>query len=151
MESARDSARTIDIHAHFFPRAWLELLAAEGAAFGMTCELGDARGPRISGSGRNGNFLEARFIDIGTRIASMDEQGVDVQALSLTAPMVYWAGADLSQRLSQVFNDACATAHESHPDRLVGLAMLPMHHPQRAIEELERAATLPGIDRKSVV
>ena len=92
-----ETVRTIDIHAHFFPRAWLELLAAEGAAFGVTCELGDPRGPRISGSGRDGNFLEERFIDIGARIASMDEQGVDVQALSLTAPMVYWAGAELSQ------------------------------------------------------
>ena len=40
----------------------------------------------------------------------MDQQGVTVHALSLTAPMVYWAGADLAVRLSQAFNDACAAA-----------------------------------------
>ena len=139
------TVRSIDIHAHFFPPAYLELIAAEDAAFGVTCERDDPRGPQISGSGRDGNFLEQRFIDIDARIASMDEQGVDVQALSLTSPMVYWAGEELALRLSRAFNDACAAAHQAHPDRLVGLAMLPLHHPERAVEELERAATLPGI------
>ena len=75
----------------------------------------------------------------------MDEQGIEMHALSLTSPMVYWAGDDLSLRLSQAFNDGCAAAHEAHPDRLVGLAMLPMLAPALAIEELERAAMLPGI------
>ena len=136
---------SIDIHAHFFPEAYLGLIAAEGAPFGVTCDLGDPRGAVISGNGRDGNFLEKRFIDIDARLASMDEQGIDVHALSLTAPMVYWAGDDLSLRLSQAFNDGCAAANEAHPDRLVGLAMLPMLAPALAIEELERAAKLPGI------
>ena len=47
----------------------------------------------------------------------MDEQGVGVQALSLTAPMVYWAPTDLARRLCEAYNDACVAAHEAHPDR----------------------------------
>ena len=136
---------SIDIHAHYFPEAYLKLIASEGAPFGVTCDLGDPRGAVISGNGRDGNFLEKRFIDIDARLASMDEQGVAMHALSLTSPMVYWADDDLSLRLSQAFNDGCAAAHEAHPDRLVGLAMLPMLAPSLAIEELERAARLPGI------
>jgi aminocarboxymuconate-semialdehyde decarboxylase len=140
-----EAVRSIDIHAHFFPRAYLELIAAEGEPFGMTCEPDRPGGPVISSEGRRGNVLEARFIDIEARLASMDAQGVDVHALSLTSPMVYWAGDDLAMRLSRAFNDGCAAAHEAHPDRLVGLAMLPMHRPELALEELDRAAKLPGM------
>ena len=136
---------SIDIHAHFFPEAYLALIAADGEPHGVACEMGDPRGVTITSDGQRGNYLESRFIDIDERIASMDEQGVDIHALSLTSPMVYWAGADLSKRLSQAFNDGCAAAHEAYPDRLIGLAMLPMHEPALAIEELERAAKLPGI------
>ncbi|HSR79390.1 MAG TPA: hypothetical protein VLL28_01285 [Hyphomicrobiaceae bacterium] len=38
--------------------------------------------------------LPMKFIDLQQRLAEMDVQGVAVQALSLTAPMVYWADGD---------------------------------------------------------
>jgi hypothetical protein len=75
----------------------------------------------------------------------MDQQGVAVQALSLTQPMVYWAPPALSRRLSATFNDAVAQAHEDHSDRLVGLAIIPMQHAETALLELDRVAKLPGI------
>jgi aminocarboxymuconate-semialdehyde decarboxylase len=75
----------------------------------------------------------------------MDRQGVDVHALSLCTPMVYWAPAEFGYRLSQAFNDGCSRAHLEHPDRFVGMAMLPMQEPKLALEELVRAATLPGM------
>lgn len=139
------AAKNIDIHAHFFPETFLGLVAADGAEFGVTCDLGNAGGPVIVTDGQRGPVLERRFIDIAARLDSMDEQGVDVHAMSLTLPMIYWAGPDLAQRLAEAFNDACSAAHQAHPDRLVGLATLPMHHPERALAELERAARLPGI------
>jgi aminocarboxymuconate-semialdehyde decarboxylase len=75
----------------------------------------------------------------------MDARGIDLHALSLTTPMVYWASAPLALALSQAFNDAASAAHRRHPQRLVGLAMLPMQAPDLALRELERAAKLPGI------
>ena len=70
----------------------------------------------------------------------MDRQGVAAQALSLTQPMVYWASDDLSRRLSAVFNDALAVAHEAYPSRFFGLAILPMQDSKLAIAELDRVA-----------
>jgi aminocarboxymuconate-semialdehyde decarboxylase len=136
---------TIDIHAHFFPESFLRLIAAEGEEFGVGCDMDGPDGPVLVIEGKRRNVLGARFVDIDARLASMDDQGVAKQALSLTQPMVYWAGADLARRLAETFNDALSAAHEAHPDRLVGLATLPMHHPDLAIAELERAAKLPGI------
>ena len=75
----------------------------------------------------------------------MNRQGVAVQALSLTAPMVYWADGATASRLSAAFNDAASAAHVAHPDRFVVCAMLPMQDQARALAELERAAKLPGV------
>src|SRR5262245_12230778 len=59
--------------------------------------------------------------------------------------MVYWAEGDLARRVTEDYNDALARAHEKHPKRLFGLAVLPMHQPALAVKEVERAARLPGI------
>jgi aminocarboxymuconate-semialdehyde decarboxylase len=85
------------------------------------------------------------YVDITTRLKIMDDARVDIHALSLTSPMVYWAPPDFGLKLSQVFNDACAAAHQKYPNRFIGMAMLPMQAPALAVEEAKRAATLPGI------
>jgi aminocarboxymuconate-semialdehyde decarboxylase len=68
-----------------------------------------------------------------------------VHALSLTAPMVYWASPGFGLALAQAYNDAASAAHRQHPARFVGLAMVPMQAPELALGELERAARLPGM------
>jgi aminocarboxymuconate-semialdehyde decarboxylase len=59
--------------------------------------------------------------------------------------MVYWAPDAFGLKLSQTYNDACSAACLAHPDRLRGAIMLPMQAPDLAIEELDRAARLPGM------
>jgi aminocarboxymuconate-semialdehyde decarboxylase len=137
--------RSIDIHAHFYPEGYLRLIEAEGEPFGVSCSYAAPGGPVIDVSGHKTPELEDRYYDLDARITSMDEQGVDIHALSLTQPMVYWAGPDLSLRLSIAYNDACVAAHEAFPERLFGLAMLPMQEPAQAVAELERVSELPGI------
>lgn len=132
--------KCVDIHAHYFPTAYLELIAAEGLPFGGKCSMCAPGGPVIDVGELHTGPLEAKFIDLDLRIADMDAQGVGVQALSLTQPMVYWADADLSQRLTVAFNDGLIEAHEKYPERLVGLAILPMQEPQLAIAEIDRLA-----------
>ena len=136
---------TIDIHAHFYPESYLKLIAEEGAEFGVDCTYDDPDGPVLDVAGAKSPPIERRFYDLEVRVASMDEQGVDVHALSLTQPMLYWASADLSRRLSEAFNDACVAAFEAYPERFLGLAILPMQEPEMAVAELKRVASLPGI------
>jgi aminocarboxymuconate-semialdehyde decarboxylase len=75
----------------------------------------------------------------------MDAQGVAVQALSLTGPMVYWADGEFSHKLAMTWNDAAVAAHQANPDRFVVLATLPMLDPDRAIDEVSRVSKLPGV------
>jgi aminocarboxymuconate-semialdehyde decarboxylase len=139
-------APTIDIHAHYFPESYIELIAKRGHRVGATVTT-DPQGRRFIQVGlllRTGPITPL-FIDIDARLKEMDRQAVKMHALSLTQPMVYWADDDLGVRLSVAFNDAISTAHRRHPERLIGFACLPMQNPKLALEELERAAKLPGI------
>jgi aminocarboxymuconate-semialdehyde decarboxylase len=135
--------RAIDIHAHWYPKEWLEVFEKEGGREGAALD-------RVPGGYRLKakqitNAFDERFVVVRERIAEMDKRRIGVHALSLTAPMVYWASPPLALALSQAFNDAASAAHGQFPERLVGLAMLPMQAPQLALKELDRAAKLPGI------
>ncbi|OGA56360.1 MAG: hypothetical protein A3G81_34360 [Betaproteobacteria bacterium RIFCSPLOWO2_12_FULL_65_14] len=134
----------IDVHAHWYPKRFLELLGKEGPAHGLEWRGTDA-GPQFSIRGVATGPAGRRFVDLDARLQAMDEQGVAVHALSLSQPMVYWAGRELGNRLTAIYNDELARAHEKSPQRFVGLAALPMHEPDLARREAERAARLPGV------
>lgn len=142
---AHGHAGPVDVHTHWYPRRFLDLLAAEGAVYGLEWREIEGKGPQF----RIGNLVTGpmgpRYTDLDARLAAMDEQGVQTHVLSLSQPMVYWAGRGLGERLAATFNEELARAHEQSPDRLVGLATLPMHEPDLALHEVERAAALPGV------
>jgi len=135
----------IDVHAHFFPERYLDLIAREGAPSQARIDRSDPKGPTIVLKETRTAPLDATYWDLDRRRKAMDRVGVAVHALSLTSPMVYWADGDLGQRLAAAVNDAMSEAHRAYPDRFVGCATLPMQDPKRALAELERAAALPGI------
>jgi aminocarboxymuconate-semialdehyde decarboxylase len=134
----------IDVHAHYYPEAYLKLIEAEGGPFGAKVE-DTAKGRTVQVGPLFAGPIHPKFVSIDERLQAMDEQAVAVQALSLTQPMVYWASGELSRRLAIAFNDAVAAAHVAHSTRLVGLAILPMQEPSIALAELERVIRLPGI------
>ncbi|UCE31604.1 MAG: amidohydrolase family protein [Burkholderiales bacterium] len=135
----------IDVHAHWYPESWLRELSRRGPAHGLEWSDGDGRGPVFRYGHLSTGPAGPRFVDLDARLQAMDEQGVAVHALSLSQPMLYWAGREDGLALSVAFNDSLAAAHEAHPQRFVGLATLPMQAPELALREVERVATLPGV------
>jgi aminocarboxymuconate-semialdehyde decarboxylase len=135
----------IDVHAHFFPERFLRAIEDGGAAAGGRIDRSSPAGPAIDVNGSRTPPLEARYYDLPKRVASMNKQGVAVQALSLTAPMVYWAQGELGRRLAREWNDGASAAHTAYPDRFVVCATLPMQDTALALAELDRAAKLPGV------
>ena len=135
----------VDVHAHFFPESFIRVIEEGGASFGASVDRSNPKGPVLVVGGSRTAPLDARYWDLGLRIKAMNRQGVAVQALSLTAPMVYWADGATGARLSAAWNDGASAAHVAHPDRFVGCAMVPLQDRPRALAELERAAKLPGI------
>lgn len=139
-----EDVQVIDIHAHYFPVTYLDLLAGDGKRFGAEYRMTD-KGFYIKTPAGNNGPLPAKFIDLKARVADMDQQGVGVQAISLTAPMLYWGDEEFSTKLARAWNDAASAAHEAYPTRIVAFLTLPMQYPDRALDELARASKLPGM------
>ena len=136
--------RSIDIHAHYYPQSFIDVLSADGkrfnAEFRMAGQYFSLKAP-----GGTASPLSIKFIDLKQRIADMDQQGVAMQAISLSTPMNNWGDEALSHKLARVWNDGASAAHQAYPDRLVVFMALPMLYPDRAIDELNRASKLPGV------
>lgn len=89
--------------------------------------------------------LTAKLVDVGEqRLRVMDEAGIDVQVLSVTAPGSQQVPAEHADGLSRAINDRCAEAVAAHPDRFNALATLPTQAPGAAIVEAKRAITELG-------
>src|SRR5215469_3943536 len=134
----------IDIHAHYYPQAYLDVIGSDGKPFGGEY-LQTQDGYFLKGGGFSGGPFPAKFTDLKLRLADMDAQGVEVHALSLTRPMPYFGSPDFALKLARAFNDATNDAHVQYPNRFFGLMALPMTDRDRTMDELERAAKLPGI------
>ena len=80
------------------------------------------------------------------RLPDMDEHGIDVQVLSLTAPGIQGV-TDPRQAVAdaRLANDHLAEVIAAHPDRFRGLAALPLQDPGAAVAELHRAVGTLGL------
>jgi 5-carboxyvanillate decarboxylase len=58
------------------------------------------------------------LIDLGERLRIMDETGVDMHLLSLSAPGVQMHDAARATELAAAYNDELASMIAEHPDRL---------------------------------
>ena len=85
------------------------------------------------------NFLDGLLDVEGQRLKEMDELGVDMHLLSLTAPGVQMFDADTATELAALANDRLADICRRHPTRFSGLASFAPQSPKRAAKEMERA------------
>ncbi|MET1531937.1 amidohydrolase family protein [Burkholderia sola] len=136
--------RAIDIHAHYYPESFCDLVGGEGKRFGGAFACDDTTFTFRTPAGGLGP-LPMKFIDVDVRLEDMDASGVDVQALSLSVPMAYWGDRSFNAKLARTWNTAASRVHQRHPARFVVLATLPMLDATDAIDELERASALPGV------
>jgi 2,3-dihydroxybenzoate decarboxylase len=105
--------------------------------FALPETLDDSKAYAADGSWRQ---LQPRLIDLdGERLAEMDRNGIAISVLSLNAPAVQ-AVADTGKAiaLARKANDVLAQAIAKRPDRLAGLAALPMQDAEAASAELTR-------------
>lgn len=87
-----------------------------------------------------------RLADLGeARLALMDEQGVDIQVLSLTTPGLHNLEPRPAVELAHQVNDLIAETCARHPDRFQGFAALPTPDAEAAPRELERAVRELGL------
>ena len=107
--------KTIDVHAHCVIPEALALL-------GMTPAANERRGPGISQVGPR-------------RIAEMDEQGIDMEAISIN-PFWYRAERDVAAQIVKIQNERLAGFCATYPDRFVAFASVALQYPDLAVQQL---------------
>jgi 2,3-dihydroxybenzoate decarboxylase len=141
---ASSGAATVDKN-----RAYRRIACEEGFltadVVAANAKLGDIGIPLITADGPAA-FLAKVLTDVGTgRIAAMDEAGIDVQLLVLSAPGVQVFDPATATSLARDSNDEVSAACHVHPDRFAALAAIPPQAPAEAAKELERAVTKLGL------
>ena len=117
--------KTVDVHAH--------------------CQVPEAMalmGLKITGQPNLPNVL--LMSNAADRIRVMDEQGIDVEALSINQ---YWykAEREVAQKVIAIQNEKLAEACAANPDRFVAFASVALQHPDLAAEQLEAGLKQYGL------
>lgn len=95
----------------------------------------------------NGRYQKQVF-DVPTRIEDMGQDGIDIQVLFPTASMnvgLVRGEPDYVIALCQAYNNMLADIVAEAPDRLRGIALLPVQYPQECARELNRAVSEKGL------
>ena len=124
--------RTIDIHAHITPAAFVTAFAKGEEWYGIApAEAANQRNnPKTSWTPEE-------------RIADMDSLGVDVQVLSTNAFFYnYEKDAAIVTAMAQECNNYVGSLVKDRPDRFSGFCTLPMQDITASIAELERGMKL---------
>ena len=114
--------KVVDVHAHCVIPETVALLGRK---------LEDFRGPGIDEVGQR-------------RINEMNEQGIDVEALSIN-PFWYRAERDLAAQVIKIQNEKLAEFCAAHPDRFVAFASLALQHPDLAVQQLVEGVKKLGL------
>ncbi|HEY3920346.1 MAG TPA: amidohydrolase family protein [Stellaceae bacterium] len=92
-----------------------------------------------------GHDMPAELLDLeNSRLKFMDENGVDMQLLSLVAPGPQAYDAKTGIAVAIDANDRMYQACQRHPTRFLGLAALPTADVAASVKELERCVTKLG-------
>ena len=147
------SPPTIDVHAHLLlPEVEEAVAGRPGLAEARAL---DARRNGPAALAVNGPMVGARvprLTDIAVRLAAMDAQGVDIQLVSPSPSHYhYWADRQLAEWLCQSANEGTAAHCAKASDRLHGLGLVPLQHPDLTAELLDHALDqgLKGVEISS--
>ena len=143
VSGATPPAKVIDIHTHMYSEGWAELLrnADDPNVQLRPGAQGDSMFYRWTGIGG----LAPAMFDWAARIAAMDEAGVDIAVISLSAPNVYWGGRELSALAARQINNDFANAEARFDGRIRWMASLPWDYQDEALEELRHARALGAV------
>jgi aminocarboxymuconate-semialdehyde decarboxylase len=117
--------KVIDVHAHCVIPEIAEVITGTPLAKNATQSQTNALGPQ--------------------RLRQMDQQGLDVQALSINGFWWYAAERELASRIVRTHNTALAKWVSTHPDRFVAMNSVALQFPDLAASQIEEGVKSFGL------
>jgi 6-methylsalicylate decarboxylase len=112
----------IDVHAHYYPQRYLELIGRPG--------LPPTAAAALAGQ------------DIGERVALLDRAGIDTQVLSVSQAQPYLPDCGAAAEAAKVANEEYIALCDAHRGRFLTFAALPLPHVDQALAEISRVAVI---------
>jgi 6-methylsalicylate decarboxylase len=125
----------VDIHAHYFPKAYNDTLLRIGGR-----SLPEAARAITARTMRNDDAAQ-----IATRLGQMDDAGVQMQVLSPAASPPYAEKEADAVEAARLINDAYAELAQKHPGRFNAVVSLPLPHIDASLREMERGLDQLGM------
>jgi predicted TIM-barrel fold metal-dependent hydrolase len=125
----------VDIHAHYFPKAYNDLLMRIGGR-----SLPEAARPITARPLRHDDPS-----GIATRLAQMDDAGVRMQVLSPAASPPYAEKEADAVEAARLINDSYAELAARYPGRFSAVVSLPLPHIDASLREMERGLDQLGM------
>ena len=138
--------RSIDIHAHLMPQCFWNTVDRGREWYGVKYEPQDRLGFTLNQGRRDAVATPKLRFTPEERLIDMDEQGVDIQVVSIAVPLMgYHLEPAQGRQLAREVNDEIASMTRQWPHRFAGLATLPAQDVGAAVSELERAVKVLGL------
>ncbi len=129
----------IDIHNHFFPRAWPDLAARYGTPDWPWIKHTEPGKAEIMVGDRFFRHIYSACWDADMRLREMDRDGVDMQIISATPVLfAYERPVEHALDCARLFNDAALDLCAQGRGRLKSLCQVPLQDSDAACKELSR-------------
>jgi 6-methylsalicylate decarboxylase len=125
----------VDVHAHYFPKAYNDLLVRIGGR-----SLPEASRALTARPMRNDDPA-----GIPTRLEQMDDAGVQLQVLSPAASPPYAEKEADAVAAARLINDSYAELAGKYPGRFNAVVSLPLPHVDASLREMERGLDQLGM------
>ncbi len=116
----------IDVHAHYFPVEYLDRLDRYGRS-------------QTTAFFRKANLAFEGFSGLDAHFRNMDLAKVDLQVLSVSGQLPYFANENDAVDAARLGNDIYARIVREYPKRFAAFACTPLPHVQASIDEMRRA------------
>ncbi len=134
--------KVVDVHTHFIPREFVELIRHQDNKFNMSITKDDLGREYVTHAQGYSYPLVECFYDAQSRIREMDRMAVNISVLSISPTLFfYWAKASTAMEVARLANESLGNWVSSYPDRFIGMATVPLQDVAQSIKELERVAS----------
>lgn len=132
----------IDFHNHYYPPAYLDALKTGKSNVRVVV---DKDGNPVLHYPGDYNVAVQGHRDIAYRQTVLEQEGVDLQVVTLTTPGTHVETPARAAELARLVNDAFAAVVEQRGKHFAALATLPLNDPAASARELKRAMTELGL------
>lgn len=136
---------TVDVHCHVHVQEAANLIS-ELSGPSLVGNVVDSNPLTAEINRKQNETIYPKLTDPAVRIADMDKQGIDIQAIS-PSPFhyAYHYEPDVTRQSCVAVNDRIAEIVAGNPDRFVGICTVPLQDAQMAVAELDRCVNTHGM------